>query len=91
MNTTPTAHQATPETLSVSDAAAALGVGNRWLADQARAGRVPHLKLGIHTRFTPAQLDEIIAAHTRAPDSVKPHPWDLTPAAARRRRGQRTA
>lgn len=81
----------TPETLSVDDAAAALGVGRRWLADQARNGRVPHIKLGIHTRFTPAQLDEIIAANTRAADAVKPHPWGLTPAAARRRRGQRGA
>jgi excisionase family DNA binding protein len=71
-------------TYTVDEAAALLGVGPRWLAEAARHKRVPSVKLGRYVRFTRAQLDEIVTSHSR--DGDTPHPWGLTPAAARRTR-----
>jgi excisionase family DNA binding protein len=58
----PSSSLATPEPLLDGDAAAAqLGVTARWLEDSARAGIIPHHKLGRFIRFRVSE----VAAHCR--------------------------
>lgn len=48
-----------PEGERLIDAAAAaelLGVSKSWVIDQARRGRIPHVRLGRFVRFEPTQL-----------------------------------
>jgi excisionase family DNA binding protein len=47
----------TPALLTPDEAAAALNVPASWLMAEARAGRVPHVKLGRYVRFPPAELE----------------------------------
>lgn len=63
-------------TYSVAEAAEQLGVGSRWLADQARAGLVPCRRLGRRVRFTDHDVSEILAA--AAHGQVQANPWGLT-------------
>jgi excisionase family DNA binding protein len=44
--------------VAADEAAKLLGVPPRWMMEQARAGKVPHHKLGRYVRF---DLDELIA------------------------------
>jgi excisionase family DNA binding protein len=39
-----------------------LGVPHTWLLAQARAGRIPHHRLGHYVRFSPAELAEWLAS-----------------------------
>lgn len=55
--------RAEPLLMTVEQAAARLGVSERWLAEEAAAKRVPHTKLGRHTRFAPRHLDAVIVAY----------------------------
>lgn len=48
-------------TMDVVEAAALLRVGADWLTRQARAGLVPHVRMGRTRRFTAAHLDVILA------------------------------
>lgn len=57
-------------TLTVAEAAEVLGVGERWLAEQCRRGRVPHLRLGQARRFTETHIEQILAAHETRPRPV---------------------
>jgi hypothetical protein len=50
--------QTTPPLLDAGQAGAVLNVPASWLMAQARAGRVPHVKLGHYTRF---HRDELLA------------------------------
>jgi len=60
-----------PMTMSTDEAAARLGCGKDWLARQARAGLVPHVKFGRSRRFTEAHLVEIVASR----EQVASDPW----------------
>jgi excisionase family DNA binding protein len=50
--------QATPPLLDSGQAAAILNVPQSWIAAEARAGRIPHVRLGRYVRFN---RDELIA------------------------------
>ena len=54
--------QATPgKLLTAEDVAERLGVGVKWVWAQARAGKIPHVKLGRYQRFRPETIDAWIA------------------------------
>jgi len=50
--------QATPPLLDAVQAATLLNVPQSWVAAEARAGRIPHVRLGRYVRFN---RDELIA------------------------------
>lgn len=50
--------QVTPPLLDAGQAAAILNVPQSWVAAEARAGRIPHVRLGRYVRFN---RDELIA------------------------------
>jgi excisionase family DNA binding protein len=52
------ADQATPPLLDSAQAAAILNVPRSWIAAEARAGRIPHVRLGRYVRFN---RDDLIA------------------------------
>jgi excisionase family DNA binding protein len=59
------------------DAAAAgelLGVPKSWVLAQARADRIPHLRLGRYVRFSPAQLEAWWQERMRGPVVAGPGP-----------------
>ncbi|HEY8663126.1 MAG TPA: hypothetical protein VIL68_05870 [Propionibacteriaceae bacterium] len=67
----PTDHYASPPpTRSEREAAEHLGVTRFWLANQARAGRVPFIQLGRYRRYGEEHLAKIIADHTVNPESL---------------------
>lgn len=69
---------------TVDEAADLLRVGSRWLADQARAGKVPHRRLGRFIRFSDADLSALLdGAKAGEADA---NPWGLTPRSGSRRR-----
>ena len=45
-----------------------LGVPKTWVLSEARAGRIPHVRLGRYVRFEPAQLESWWAARRRGPE-----------------------
>jgi len=63
-------------TLSPEDVAETLGTSVWWVREQARRGRIPHLRLGKgRIRFLPEHLDALIAQCTvdaRGPDAAPP-------------------
>lgn len=56
---------------SVAEAAELLNVGEWWLNNEAKAARVPHVKLGRTRGFTRAHVDEILAAAEQKPSEPK--------------------
>lgn len=69
------ADQTTPPLLDSVQAAAILNVPRSWIAAEARAGRIPHVRLGRYVRFN---RDELIAwCEGRA---AGPRPKRRTPA-----------
>jgi excisionase family DNA binding protein len=44
-----------------------LGVPHTWLLAQARAGRIPHHRLGHYVRFNPEDLREWLTEHRISP------------------------
>lgn len=74
-----------PETHSEADAAAALGKSKFWLATEARAGRVPFIRVGRTRRYTADHVAQILAAHEQRPVSLE-SVRGLTPRSAARRR-----
>jgi len=48
-------------------AAGLLGVPPSWVLAQARAGRIPHVRLGRYVRFEPEQLEAWWQARRRGP------------------------
>jgi hypothetical protein len=65
-------HASTEPLLDANQAAAALAVTPRWLEDSARAGIIPHVKLGKYTRFRASE----IAAHCRIAGAPMPGSTD---------------
>jgi excisionase family DNA binding protein len=51
--------------LDANAVAKLLGVKTSWVYAQARAGRIPHIKLGRYTRFEVASLEEWAAKQKR--------------------------
>jgi excisionase family DNA binding protein len=54
--------------LTADEVADRLGVGVKWVWAQARAGSIPHVRLGRYRRFRPETIDRWIAdleRHTR--------------------------
>lgn len=47
--------------LTVDDVAQRLGVTKDWVWAQARAGRIPHVRLGRYRRFREEAIDEWLA------------------------------
>lgn len=64
---------------SIDEVAARLGVSARWLADQCREELVEHVHIARKRRFTPSQVDLLVAKLTVHP------PADEMLDAARRR------
>jgi hypothetical protein len=56
---------------SVEEVARRLNVSPRWLADQCRDGRVEHVHLARKRKFTPAQVEKLLATHTVKPAEVE--------------------
>jgi excisionase family DNA binding protein len=57
----PSARHAPNRLLTADEVAAQLGVGVKWVWAQARAGAIPHVKLGRYRRFRPEAIDHWIA------------------------------
>jgi hypothetical protein len=58
--------------LDADQAGAQLGVTARWLDDSARAGIIPHYKLGAYRRFRVSE----VAQHCRMKGAEMPRPTD---------------
>ena len=54
-----------PALVDAAGAAAQLGVPKSWVLAEARAGRIPHVRLGRYVRFEPAALSTWAATHRR--------------------------
>lgn len=61
------AEQSTPSLLDADQAGELLNVPPSWMLAQARAGRIPHCKLGHYTRFHRDELLAWIDARTTGP------------------------
>ena len=71
------------ETLSPEEVAAAIGASPWWVREQARRGRIPHLRLGRgRIRFLPQHVDALIRRATVREFESEPEPVDLTPLGA---------
>lgn len=53
--------------VDAESAAGLLGVPKSWVLAEARADRIPHVRLGRYVRFEPAQLEVWWAARRRGP------------------------
>lgn len=56
-----------PQLVDARAAATQLGVPFSWLLAEARANRVPHVRLGKYVRFNPGELAAWAEARTRGP------------------------
>jgi excisionase family DNA binding protein len=56
-----------------------LGVPHTWLLAQARAGRIPHHRLGHYVRFNPDDLSEWLAETRSGPPQERNHGTGLRP------------
>ena len=57
-----TAEQAERELLTAEEVAALLGIGVDWVWEQARQGRIPHIRLGRFRRFRRQAIQEWLEA-----------------------------
>jgi excisionase family DNA binding protein len=57
-----TAEQAERELLTAEEVAALLGIGVDWVWEQARKGRIPHIRLGRFRRFRRQAIQEWLEA-----------------------------
>jgi excisionase family DNA binding protein len=53
--------------LDAAEVAALLGVPTSWVYAEARAGRLPHVRIGRYRRFRRRTVDAWIDAHERGP------------------------
>jgi excisionase family DNA binding protein len=56
----------TPFLLSVPDAAKGLGVSERWVWIQIRAGKLPSVRLGRRVLVKPEDIETFVDAHAEA-------------------------
>ena len=74
------------ETLSPEQVAEAIGASPWWVREQARRGRIPHLRLGRgRIRFLPEHVDALIRRATVREYEVRTEPVDLSPLGATER------
>jgi excisionase family DNA binding protein len=59
--------------LNAPEAAELLGVKPSWVLTEARAGRLPHVRLGRYVRFRQDSLEEWLARQERGPAKVPPN------------------
>jgi len=61
--------------IDAAEAGALLGVPKTWVLAEARADRIPHVRLGRYVRFEPVELEEWWQARRRGPQRgrVVPH------------------
>ena len=64
-------------TYSPAEAGGLIGQTENWMKEKARAGLIPHSRIGRAIRFTPRQLAEIVRAGEQRP---RPHPASRPPA-----------
>lgn len=57
----------TPALIDAGQAADLLGVPTTWVLAEARADRIPHVRLGRYVRFEAAQLEAWWQARRRGP------------------------
>jgi excisionase family DNA binding protein len=57
--------------LDAGEVAAYLGVKKSWVYAEARAGRIPHVRLGRYTRFQPDSIEAWAAERERGPVPAK--------------------
>jgi excisionase family DNA binding protein len=62
----------TPRLLTAADAGRLLNVPPTWLLQEARASRVPHVRLGRYVRFSRERLLEWVAERERGPRGRPP-------------------
>jgi hypothetical protein len=55
--------------VTVTQLSAICGLSEAWLRDESRAGRIPYLKVGTKTMFSPAAVEQALLARTRAPSA----------------------
>lgn len=55
---------------TLGEVAEALGMSERWVRDRVNLDGAAHQRYGRKIRFTPEQVDQLRAMHTKAP--VKP-------------------
>ena len=74
------------ETLSPEEVATAIGASPWWVREQARRGRIAHLRLGRgRIRFLPEHVDALVRRATVREHETQPEPVDLTPLGATER------
>jgi excisionase family DNA binding protein len=59
--------------LNAEQAAALLSVPKSWVLAQARADKIPHLRLGHYVRFQPEALEDWSREQARGPRRDKRH------------------
>jgi excisionase family DNA binding protein len=68
-----TAEQAERELLTAEEVAALLGIGVDWVWEQARKGRIPHIRLGRFRRFRRQAIQEWLEAIEISAADERPH------------------
>jgi excisionase family DNA binding protein len=63
--------------IDAESAGALLGVPGSWVLAQARADRIPHVRLGRYVRFDPAELEAWWRGRMRGP-ATKPGPGPIS-------------
>ena len=67
------------ETLSPEQVAEAIGASAWWVREQARRGRIPHLRLGRgRIRFLPEHIDALVRRATVREYEIEPEPVDIS-------------
>lgn len=57
-----------PQLVDAKEAGRLLAVPHTWVLAEARAGRIPHVKLGRYVRFDPVQLEQWWRARQKGPE-----------------------
>lgn len=66
--------QATGALLSAQDVAELLSVPASWVYAEARAGRIPHVRIGRYRRFRRESIEEWVERLERGPVHASPAP-----------------
>jgi len=64
------AEEGAPRLVDAADASSLLGVPKSWVLAEARADRIPHIRLGRYVRFEPLELERWWAARRRGPTAA---------------------
>ncbi len=64
------AEEGAPRLVDAAQAGELLGVPKTWVLGEARADRIPHVRLGRYVRFEPVELERWWAARRRGPTAA---------------------